>query len=262
LTAAFRFLIALGSALFLAVPAHAADEPTPCNAEYESAQLLRRERQLIEAREKLVLCAQESCPEVARANCQRWLSEVDAATPTVVLEATDGGDPVTAVRVWLDDKQLSARLTGAAVPVNPGLHKFRFERRGRSPIEKKVMVLEGVKSRVISVEFPRPVTRHTQQARARSDKPSVQPSTAAPPVLAWILSGVGVVALGSFGYFAATGYDDERAIRDSDCAPNCDQGEVDSVFRNYLVADISLGVAAVSLGVATFLIIDSMSSRH
>jgi hypothetical protein len=66
-----------------------------------------------------------------------------------------------------------------------------------------------------------------------------------------ISGGVAVVALGAFTYFALSG----NAIQ-SDleaCKPNCQNpDDLDRMHARYLMADISLGVALVSVGVGAY----------
>ena len=41
---------------------------------------------------------------------------------------------------------------------------------------------------------------------------------------------------------------------DRDCAPFCAQTEVDSMHRDYVVADVSLGIGLAALGVSVWII--------
>ena len=74
-----------------------------------------------------------------------------------------------------------------------------------------------------------------------------------PPAAAWIAGGLGVVALGSFAYFGLKGKSKESDLKE--CAPACPKDDFKDMKRQYLFADISLGVAAVSLGIATYLFV-------
>jgi hypothetical protein len=70
--------------------------------------------------------------------------------------------------------------------------------------------------------------------------------------VAYALAGLGVAALGSFTYFGLSGKGDYRSLRDS-CSPACTDGQIGKVHDELLAADVSLGVAVVSLGVAAYL---------
>jgi hypothetical protein len=74
----------------------------------------------------------------------------------------------------------------------------------------------------------------------------------------WVLSGVAVVGLGSFGYFGLTGKHQENDLK-STCAPHCKDSEVDAMYRSYLVADVSLGVSLVAASVAGYLLFSTPS---
>jgi hypothetical protein len=67
----------------------------------------------------------------------------------------------------------------------------------------------------------------------------------------WVLAGVGVVALGSFGYFGISGHARASDLKDG-CGQTktCDPADVDSARSKYLVADVSLGIGVVALGAA------------
>jgi hypothetical protein len=72
-----------------------------------------------------------------------------------------------------------------------------------------------------------------------------------PRTLGWIFGGVGVLALGSFGYFGLSGKSLDNEL-ERECAPRCSSDRVDHVRTQYIVADVSLGVGLVSLALATY----------
>ncbi len=78
---------------------------------------------------------------------------------------------------------------------------------------------------------------------------ATQPSK--PPVVAYVLAGVGVAALGGFAAFAITGKSAQSAM--DGCKPNCTRAQLDKMRLRYLLADISLGVGVVSLGAGGYL---------
>jgi len=67
--------------------------------------------------------------------------------------------------------------------------------------------------------------------------------------MTWVLGGVGVVAASSFVAFGLWGKSDENSVSASGCAPYCGD-RMGSVRAKFIVADVSLGVAAVALGAA------------
>ena len=70
-----------------------------------------------------------------------------------------------------------------------------------------------------------------------------------------MLGGVAVAGLGSFGYFSLTGKSKQSDLEDS-CAPRCSDEDYDNMQRNFVIADVSLGVALIAGGVATWLVLD------
>jgi len=68
----------------------------------------------------------------------------------------------------------------------------------------------------------------------------------------YALAGVGILGLAGFTTFAILG-NSQAGDLERTCAPNCQPGQVDSVKTKYHLADVSLGVGLVSVGVATYL---------
>src|SRR5689334_1629686 len=65
------------------------DEAATCVAAAERAQEQRDLGKYASTRQALLVCSRESCPDVVRHDCQRWLGEVERSTPTVVISARD-----------------------------------------------------------------------------------------------------------------------------------------------------------------------------
>jgi hypothetical protein len=78
----------------------------------------------------------------------------------------------------------------------------------------------------------------------------------------WVATGFGAAALLSAGVFGWLGYQQQSKI--DDCSPSCGasrRDDFDGMRRDYFVADISLGVAAASAGVATWLFFSNGRAR-
>ena len=67
-----------------------------------------------------------------------------------------------------------------------------------------------------------------------------------------MLGGIGVVALGAFGFFGATGLSDANTLRGT-CAPGCTDSQVQAVRARLIAADVGLGVGVLSLAAATWI---------
>ena len=217
-----------------------------CLEAYDGSQRSRRDGKLLEARAQLVRCAQEQCPSAVATQCTAWLREVDQSLPTVVFAVRDAaGKDVSEARVTSQGQLLAERLDGRAVALDPGRHTVRFELPDGRKLERTIVVRQGEKNRLIEIqEPPPPAPVRTAKPSAREPVRASEPDSI--PTLAIVLGAVGVLALGSFAYFA---YDAKTDVDDMDsrCAPDCKQSEVDTAERKALVADISLGVGVLAL---------------
>jgi len=223
-----------------------------CAEAYKGAQTQRREGKLRRARESLLMCVSDRCPGVIQPDCMRWLTEVEAATPTLAFAAKgETGKDVTDVRVSLDGQVLAESLDGKSVPVDPGSHTLRFERAGEVAIEQPIVVREGEKARVVSVSWAR------VQPEASADRGAPRVVTSS-NTAAWIFGGIGVASLAGFGVLAAHGMA-RRSDLENECFGSCRQSQVDGIKTELLVADVALGVGIVSLGVSAALFLTRRS---
>ena len=238
-------------------------EKLDCPTASEEAQRLRDKNRYLEARELFHRCSQTSCPSIVRKDCTKWLTELDEATPSIVIAAQDGaGADIADVKVELDGKVIATRVDGRPIPIDPGEHVLRAEADGQTPITQKLIARVNEKNRIIRVAFPAPPSSVTPpEPEKPPPPPPARPSESGRgvPAVSWILGGVGLVGLGGFAYFGLTGKSELADLRAS-CAPYCEQAQLDDVKSGMLVADISLGVGIVALGVAAVLAISHMSS--
>lgn len=241
--------LVLAGAALVASPV-AAQVAEQCIAAHAEGQVLRSKGSLLLARERFRACAAESCPGVIRGECSTLASDVDAALPTVVLVAISGHEQdAGAASVRIDGKADGLALDGRAVPLDPGPHRFTFQ-------------LQDGRTQVVSV-----LLREAEKYRRVVARFDALPPEAAPSwgggvnPLVYVFGGLGVVAGGSFAYFAVNG----RAREDDleRCAPGCSDAyrdELDAMKRNYLAADFSLGAAVVSLGLGTYFLLTGSAS--
>jgi hypothetical protein len=213
-----------------------------CAVAYEKAQEARVDNRLREAKKHLAICAQSQCPAFIRADCAEWFEEVDQAVPSVVFSAVDATGAETGdVRVTIDGALYSERLDGAPLELDPGEHTCRFEHGDDPPIEQKTLIRAGERNRSIQISW-------------FAGKPNDWgPQTEAAPgplrPYAYVAGGVAAAALVSFGVFGIIGRQQEKSVKEK-CEANlatCPLDEIDSAESKLLIADISLGVAAVSL---------------
>lgn len=230
-----------------------ADDKAECLDAHADAQLLRRAGKLHETRERLLVCARPTCPALVAKDCAQWVGQVNDEQPTIVFAARDAaGQDVARARVLVDGALLVPSLDGRAVEVDPGEHVFRCEFEGGRTLEAHLVVRSGEKRRTVRFELPLDAP---PDERERVSTPEPRERAVVPP-LAIVLGGVGVLGAISFGAFALSGRAREDELSSS-CRPNCSESEIAGVRSRYAVADVSLGVAVVAFGAATWVVLSS-----
>jgi hypothetical protein len=142
----------------------------------------------------------------------------------------------------------------------------RIEVEGEQPWEQQVVIREGEKNRALTATFGAGaagagVGAGVGGGGGGGGGAGGDEENKGPPIAAFVVGGIGVVALGSFAYFGLTGKKDVSDMRDScGITHSCAQSDVDAAKTKLLVADISLAVGVVALGVATYLFITHNSA--
>lgn len=237
-----------------------------CVKRHEDAQLARGQDRLLDARAALRLCSRAACPAAIRDDCVDWLAEVTRSLPSVVVTARESRPDVADVKVFVDGKLVAERLSGAALELDPGEHRFRFESPRWPPVERTVLVSEGVKNRPIEIEFTPAPSVALPAAAAPSALATPSPTPAATPGRRWppleyVVEGVGIASLATFATFGGIGLYEHHRLEGS-CAPFCGTAEVSRVRTEFIVADASLGVALVSAAIAVYLHRTRPSDAH
>jgi hypothetical protein len=231
-----------------AAPAEEAEvSKAECLAQYEEAQVARRERRLLASRAALRVCSGASCPSAVRADCVDWLDQVSHSLPSVVVTARARGADVLAVKVFIDGKLAAERLTGFAFELDPGLHRFRFESPPWPVIEREVLASEGVKDRHIDVEFAPPLPTAAQlAAHAEAPKPfRLERSD-------YVFGGIALAGFATLAYFGGTGLYDAHQY-ETTCHSYCNPSDVDAVRTKLIIADIGMAVGIVALAIGLYL---------
>lgn len=244
-----------------------------CAASAERGQRLRDEGKLTSARGLFVECSQRTCPAVVQRECATWLEDVDKRLPSIVPSAHDarGGD-LTDVRVLVDGVLVTEVLRGASLPVDPGPHVVRFERKDGASTAVSIVAREAEQRRVVEATFPDRKCDPTDASRcetAGGTPPSSSPAAASPgdassslprkegrsagglPPLAIATGAVAVVSVGLAAYFGIRGVVDYEDLSNT-CKPDCPRDEVNAVRTKFLVATLAgvVGVVALSATVA------------
>lgn len=231
-----------------------------CVDAHGEAQVLAKKTKIVEARSKALICAQDSCPKIVRSECIELLESLSKRVPSVVIAVTGPEGDMSDVVVEVDGVEVMDEVTGASLDVDPGTHTFVFRAEGHPPVEKRLVIREGVKRRFVQVTMgeepdeappPGPTEAPPPASSPPPDEPRVESKGV--PVGPVILGAVGLVGLGMFAAFGAVGMG-ERSDLEA-CKPTCSDDEVDPVRTKFIIADISLAVGVVSLGVATIMLL-------
>lgn len=231
-----------------------ADAVAACVKASEKGNDARDRGALRAARAHFVTCAADACPKAMRVECARWLDEVDAALPSIVVGAKDAqGADLFDIRVRVDGETIENVQAGRPVVLDPGPHIVHFERGRGGEVELqdvKVILRTGEHNRAVIGTLGPPKTE---------GPPPPPPSEAGVPVATWVFGGIGVLALGSFATFAILGANEKSRLTGV-CSPGCSDADVSTLRTDYLVADISLGVGIVALGLATYFLLTNKSA--
>jgi hypothetical protein len=235
----------LSASALAALPARAqapAEDATQvCIAAHVDAQRLQKAGKLRDARAAVIRCADPACPAVLIEECGALFTSLEKAIPTVVFAAQDAdGHDIATVRVQEGEATIAPRLDGKAVEVDPGEHRFRFERPGAPPVETTVVVREGERGRRVAVRFA---------GAAKLETAAEGPITPA----FWAVGAVGLTGLALFGALGGAGLAERANLDDRGCAPRCPTDDVDLVRSLFLGADVSLGVGLAALATAPIL---------
>jgi hypothetical protein len=229
---------------------------------------LRKEHHLREARQQLLVCAALTCPAEVRSECERHLSAVNAAIPTLIFEAKDAaGNDLSAVTVTMDGKPLADRLEGIPISLDPGAHSFHFETAGHAPVDKSFVLEEAQKGRREKIVFGAaavsapPAPGQGGEARPakedgvftpgaeRANSSSSEGVMSTLRVLGLVSGGVGVAGIGvgvAFGVMAGSASSNQQsACASSTNCPNRGQALSD---RSTFTTDSSVEIAGFVAG--------------
>jgi hypothetical protein len=250
-----------------AAPA-AADDKQICVSASEKGQQLRSAGKLVDAREQFTLCGRTECPKLIQQDCTQWMGEVLASLPSVVPGAKDRrGRDVIDARLTIDGKVATETLDGKPIVVDPGVHSFVFEAKGSGAgpaVKEQLVIKPGEKNRIVSVTIATgdDVVVAGSGADHGIGEPPGESTRSSPPVAAYVLGGLGVVALGVAGVMGLLANSDAHDLR-STCAPSCKQSDVDAIQTRYTIGGVTAGVGGALLitSIVLFVVHGNGSSR-
>ncbi|MCC6646093.1 MAG: hypothetical protein IT374_11045 [Polyangiaceae bacterium] len=260
--ASLTSLAALVACSVFTESAGAAPTKLACVEAHGDGQAQRKAGKVLAARDRFLVCADEACPAVVRKECLAWAQEVDGEAASFVVDASLDDAQTSAVVVSIDGRIVARQLDGRPITADPGPHALRFETTGAPAIEQQVTLLTGEKHRRLPVAFrrqpatPSPATTPSAAPDAPLVAVSPAPSRSALPL---VFGGVGAVGVAGFAYFGLAASRKKSDLDDRGCKPACPRGDVDAVKRDYLFANVSLGVGVLGLGVATYLLVGRAS---
>jgi hypothetical protein len=241
-------LLALVASVSTSSRAHAENV---CLVAAEKAESLRSKERLVQAKAELVKCSSADCPRPVQTACLRWLDEVKAALPSVVVRAVDrAGMDVLEGTVVVDGT--SRATLGFAAELDPGPHTITV-RRGAEHGEVKLLIAEGERNRVVLVTLSAqagPAAAPPAGAAMPAAEPQRAPAVQSPPgpgPLPFIAFGVGALGLVSFGVLqvmAQSQYDDLKGS----CGNACNPDDVDAIRTKVILSAVGLGVGLVGVG--------------
>jgi hypothetical protein len=259
-------LTALSAVLVTFSPGSAWADAKTCAASHASGQREVKAGRLRLASELFTTCgSDESCPDQIRTECTEFLESVRQTIPTVILSVVDdAGSDVSNVRVYSTDELLTEQLDGRAIELDPGKHRLRFVLPWGDVLSSDVLIREGEKNRLVEVRLPKKGGASSPDAAepaAEPSAPSKPAETRSTPVAAYLATGLAVVGFGTFAGFAIAGNSEKNQLES--CAPSCGDGDrnrYEDMKRSYVIADVGLGVGAVSTVVAAVLFVTSGQS--
>lgn len=216
-----------------------------CVEAHSHGQAERNAGRLLSAKQDFVSCASSGCPTEIQSECIAFLAEVERAQASIVFAAVDAeGHDATDVKVKIDDQPVLDKLTGLGTTVDPGSHTIVYTWPDGFEQTHTLLVAQGEKNRRVEL-------RREPKAAVAPVVVERPPAAQRAPVAAYVLGGIGVLALGSFAGFAIAGKSAETDL--DGCKPYCSQSQADKMRLRYLIADVSLGVGVVALGVGGYL---------
>ncbi|HEY8073233.1 MAG TPA: hypothetical protein VIF62_03970 [Labilithrix sp.] len=231
-----------------AVAGHARADTKRCIAAAEDGQQQRRAGKLLSARASFVSCMATECPPVVRRDCARWIDELDATTPSIVIKLVDedGHDAVDG-RVLVDGENFTGATTGRAIAIDPGTHHVAWMRPA-GDIDEEIVVREGERNRVVVLH-------------PKTTKPVDKPPPLAPPppprstpILPFALGGTGLVLAGAGAVLWGIGLSERSHLQDT-CAPahTCTSSDIQASQAKLVVGDVLVGVGVIAVAVSIYM---------
>jgi hypothetical protein len=232
-----------------------------CAEAFEQSQRLRNSFRYVAATAKALRCANPECGAVLSEECGKLYSELEAATPSIVLGArNEDGEELRSVAVSIDGEARRLPLDGTPLLLDPGNHEFTFIADGFEPLRQTVMILAGERFRPVIGELEsKHVPPDTEAPKARQET-GPRGERAGPPLASYVLGGIGVVGFAGFVGFRMAGANEYDSLA-RDCQPTCAQESVDAARQKYVFSYVGLAIGGAASIAAVTLYLASPSKR-
>ena len=245
--------------------AFAADERAECASAHASGQDLRKAEELRSAKEKFLFCSRPVCPTILIKECTSFLSEVDAAQPSIVVAVHDhAGVDALGARVFVDGVAVEGDALARPIILDPGAHDVRAQLGASTAIEH-ILLREGEQRRAVTVVVGDRATpiELGDRSGSRIGGAAETPRASSRPV-PWYVPVTYIAAAASLGVGIGFGMDAlGRNSALQSCIGACEGSRVDAMYRSALVSDVGLGVAVgfTVLGTILLLVRPTLSPR-
>lgn len=178
---------------------------------------------------------------------------------------------VPGIQVKIDDVTLESAALDSKIPVDPGERTVSIGAPGHETVSMKVTIGADHDSQTLNVpklekgeaEAPPPGPKQPEPGPAPvPDKPV----ESGPPVLGYVVGGVGVVALGvgtAFAFMAKSAYDDAESECPSKTGCSKDAIDLrDKAETRANIANIGIGLGVVGVGVGAVLILTHKPTKQ
>ncbi len=249
-----------------------ADTKAECLDTSMKAQRLKLDGKLRAARDALLQCSRDACPQLVRQDCDTWLGEVTAGLPTVVVTARDdAGHDLFDVSVTVDGEAFAEHPDGKSRAVDPGERTFVFT-RGEVTQTVRVAIRQGEKDRIVEARFELP---KAAPGEAKPEPKAPQAPLAPKPAVEREGSsgprtglGIGLVSVGAIGVgtsiallLAANG--EVFDLRDTcGVSRTCTDDQLSSVTSQRTVAGIVGGLSAAALVAGAVVLLTAPSPKR
>lgn len=176
-------------------------------------------------------------------------------------------EKVAGIQVKIDDVTLEAAALDSKIPVDPGERTVSISAPGHEPAEMKINIGADHDSQTLNVPkleksaaAPPPPGPKAPPGEPPGPAPAPDEATeGGPPVLAYVVGGVGVVALGvgtAFAFMAKSAYDDAESQCPSKTGCSSDAiDQRDKAETRANIANVGIGLGVVGVGVGAVLLL-------